>query len=161
MVTRRKGLNLFYYFRQGYTMYLVLFIGITNVLTSTYFLAIEKVPTIKSLIPSFEMYILICFIVGLPLITIFGWFHFKRAGTYSTETSILYENNPFNYKWLPGFNKEVFASVYKTILSCQEKKLNGESLSNEEINDIKNLELQLQNLIGGGYVGKPPSGTML
>ena len=77
-------------------MYLVLFIGITNVLTSTYFLAIEKVPAIKSLIPSFEMYILICFIVGLPLITIFGWFHFKRAGTFSTETSILYEKNSIN-----------------------------------------------------------------
>lgn len=161
MARRRKGLNLFYYFRQGYTMYLVLIIGIVNVLTSTYFLAIEKVPVIKSIIPSFELYILYCFIIGLPLITIFGWIHFKKAGTYSVEVSIMYENNPYSYKWLPGFNEEVYSLAYKTILSCQEKKLNGKSLSDEEINDIKNLELKLQNLIDGGYVGKPPSGTML
>ena len=108
-----------------------------------------------------EIYFLYCFAIGLPMITIFGWIHFKKIGTFTTETSILFENNPYNYKWLPGFNEEVFSSAYETILRCQEKKLNGKSLSANEINDIKNLEVKLQKLIDGGYVGKPPSGAML
>lgn len=161
MVKRKKGLNLFYYFRQGYTMYLVLVVGIVNVLTSTYFLVIENVPAIKSIIPSFWIYMLLCFVIGLPMITLFGWIHFKKAGTYSVETSILSENNPYNYKWLPGFNKEVYASAYELILKCQTKKLSRESLSDDEIHDIEKLEIQLQHLIDGGYAGKPPSGALL
>jgi hypothetical protein len=160
MGKQRTGLRTFYYFRQGYAQYLALGVGVANVLTSTYFLAIEKIPSLKSIIPSFEIYVSICVIVGIPLITFFGWVHFKKAGTYSSESSISIESNPYNYRWLPGYTKNVYGPAYTAILNANVKKIKGEQLSEQEINEIKKLENDLIHLIKGGYVGNPPTGAL-
>lgn len=159
MGKQRTGLRAFYYFRQGYAQYLALGVGLVTVLTSTYFLAIEHIPSLKIIAPTFEIYILYCVIIGIPLITFFGWFHFKRAGTYSAETAIGQQNHLYNFKWPPGFTLEVFGPVYATILNSQMKLAKGESLTEKEIESIKLLEKQLIKLIDGGIVGDPPSGA--
>lgn len=159
MGKQRKGLRTFYYFRLGYAQYLALGIGIINVLTATYFLAIERIPSIKSFLPTFESYVLFCIVIGLPMITFFGWLHFKRIGTYSTEISIALQNSPYNYKWQPGFTKEVFAPAYASIINSNSKLIKEESLSKSELEQILELETKLKNLIDGGYVGNPPKGA--
>jgi len=161
MGKQRKGFRVFYYFRMGYATYLALGIGIVNVLTATYFLAIERVPAIKLLLPTFESYVITCIAIGIPLITFFGWLHFKRVGTYSTEISMALQNSPYNYRWQPGFTKEVFAPAYYSILNSNSKLLKGESLSQDELKKMSELENQLKNLIDGGYAGNPPRGSFI
>ena len=86
----------------------------------------------------------------------FGWLHFKRIGTYSAEISIAQESSPINYKWIPGYTKEVFGPAYLAILRANIKRLQGETLTNDEIEHMRKLENELLKLIQGGYAGNPP-----
>ena len=159
MGKQRKGLRVFFYFRLGYATYLALLVGVINVLTSTYFLAIERAPFIKSIFPTFELYILTAVAIGLPVVIFSGWFHYKKAGTYSAELSIAQQNHVYNYKWLPGYHKEVFSHAYLAIFRATVKQAKSEKLSDEEIQNMNKIEKQLQDLIDGEYAGNPPKGA--
>ena len=68
-----------YYFRNGWSLYFAFIFAAINTLTVTYYLAIENYPLLKTLFPSFELYILSVVFVGLPLLVIIGYVHFKRS----------------------------------------------------------------------------------
>jgi len=159
MGKQRQGLRVFFYFRLGYAVYLALGIGVINVLTSTYFLAIEKIPFIKSIFPTFELYIITAIIIGIPIIVFAGWFHYKKAGTYSAELAIAQQNHVYNYKWLPGYHQEVFSHAYLAIFRAAIKRVKSEKLSDEEIQNMNKIEKQLQDLLDGGIAGNPPKGA--
>jgi hypothetical protein len=160
-MTRKKfGFRGFYYFRTGYVTYFTMLVGLINVLSSTYFLAIKKIPWMIVLFPTFGNYIFFCIIIGIPLVITTGWLHLKRIGTYAAEADISNESAPYNYKLVPGFLKDVFGPAYLTILKINIKKVKGEKLTPEEISKIKNIEEQLQKLIDGGHVGSPPRGAL-
>lgn len=160
MKKKTQGFRLFYYFRIGYATYLALFIGMINVLTTTYFLAGKKIPWMHQIFPSFESYVAFCIAIGIPTVVLVGWLHFKRIGTYTQEVAISQQHSPYNYKFPPGFNREVFAPAYLAILKMNIKRTKGEKLSQEELENIQSLERQLEELIGGGFAGKPPRGVL-
>ncbi len=134
-------------------------IGVINILTTSYFLAIQKVPFVLEIFPTFQSYIIFVIAVGIPIVTVVGWLHFKRIGTFSTEAAIHEQAFPYNYKLLPGYNKEVFGPAYVEILRLNRKKILGEKLSDDETNKIKSIEKQLEDLINGGHAGNPPKGA--
>lgn len=160
MTRKKQGFRGFYYFRTGYVTYFTMIVGLINVLSSTYFLAIKKVPLILTLFPTFSYYVTFCIIVGIPLVIVTGWLHLKRVGTYAAEADISNEAHPYNYKLIPGYLKDVFGPAYLTILRINIKKAKGEKLKQEEILEIKNIEDQIQKLIDGGYAGQPPKGAL-
>ncbi len=160
MTRKKQGFRGFYYFRTGYVTYFTMIVGLINVLSSTYFLAIKKVPLILTLFPTFSYYVAFCIIVGIPLVIVTGWLHLKRVGTYAAEADISNEAHPYNYKLIPGYLKDVFGPAYLTILRINIKKAKGEKLNQEEILTIKNIEDQIQKLIDGGYAGQPPKGAL-
>ena len=160
LAAKRNMFKTFFYFRIGYATYLVFFIGIINFLTTSYFLAIKKIPEIIDIFPTFEIYIITMVSIGLPLVTLVGWLHFKRTGAYSAESVISQQATPYNFMYQPGYNKEVFGPAYLAILKINKKRLTGEKLSESDCENIKHLEKKLQHLIDGGYVGDPPRGTM-
>lgn len=135
-------------------------VGLINVLSSTYFLAIKKIPWMINLFPTFSYYVLFCILVGIPLVIVVGWLHLKKVGTYAAEADISNEASPYNYKLVPGFLKEAFGPAYLAILRINIKKIKGENLTPEELSEIKNIEEKLQKLIDGGYVGNPPRGAL-
>lgn len=159
MNKKTKGFRLFYYFRLGYGTYLAMFIGLINVLTTTYFLAGKNITWLHEIFPSFESYILSCIIIGTPIVVIAGWLHFKKIGTYTQEVAISQQFSPYNYKFPPGFNKEVFGPSYLAILQLNIKRINGEKLTKEELESILSLEKKLTDLIDGRFAGNPPSGV--
>ena len=160
-MTKKKNIfKNFFYFRIGYATYFALFIGIINILTTSYFLAIKKIPTIVQIFPTFEIYIITIISIGIPLVTLVGWLHFKKIGTFSAESEISQQAHPYNFKYQPGYNKEVFGPAYLEILKINRKKITGEKLSEDELIKIKEIEKNLEKLIDGGYVGNPPKGTM-
>jgi hypothetical protein len=160
MGSRRNILKSWFYLRTGYTIYLAMFVGAINILTTSYFLSIKQIPQILAIFPNFVTYVIFLVLVSLPIITITGWLHFKRLGTYSAEAAIYQKVYPYNYKFEPGYNKEVFGPAYLAILRLNMKKINGEQLSEDEEKQIAELESLLEKLIDGGHVGNPPKGAL-
>ena len=157
---KKSALRGFYYFLTGYVTYFMMVVGVINILTSTYFLAIQKVPDILNVFPTFEIYAAIAILAGIPIIIFAGWLHLKRVGTYAAEANVQAEAHPYNYKLVPGFLKEVYGPAYLAILQLNIKKARGEKLTEQEILHIMKIEDQLTKLIEGGYVGSPPKGAM-
>lgn len=160
MRKQRKGFRTMYYFQIGYSTYLILFMGAINVLTSTYFLAIEQIPFIKNLFPTFEIYVVTAVVVAIPVVTITGYVHFKRVGAFSAATSIMTQNFIFNYRMPPGFTVDVYGPAYKMILKMALKRANSEKLTAEEIKEIDRLRERLRHLIEGGSTGSYSKGVI-
>jgi hypothetical protein len=157
---KNSALRGFFYFRIGYLTYFATIVGGINILTSTYFLAIQKAPSILGIFSTFEIYVASIALAGIPIIIFAGWLHLKRIGTFSAEMRVQNEAHPYNYKLVPGVQKEVYGPAYLAILQLNIKKVKGEKLTEEEIAHIKNLEDQLVKLIEGGYAGTPPKGAL-
>jgi hypothetical protein len=160
LTTKRNGFKSFFYFRIGYATYLAFFIGIINLLTTSYFLALKRIPEIIKIFPTFEIYVITIIAIGIPLVTFVGWLHFKRVGTFSAEAAISQQALPYNFMYQPGYNIEVFGPAYLEILKINKNKLTGQKLSDKELEKILNLEKKLKHLIDGGHVGNPPRGTL-
>lgn len=160
MKATRKGFRTLYYFRTGYAAYLIMLLGAVNVLTSTYFLAIEEIPFIGKIFPTFEIYVVTAVLVAIPAVTVVGYVHYKRIGAHSAASAVHTQNNIFNYKFQPGFTREVFGPAYKMILRSVLKRSISEKLTDEEIAEIDRLRERLQHLIDGGSVGSYARGVI-
>ena len=129
-----------------------LFAGI-NTLTVTYYLAIENIPTLKDIFPSFTTYVLVLVIVGIPLLVVVGWIHYRRTAAYSAEAEVYVESNPYYYRAAPGWQKEVVFPAFLQITEMLLKSSKNEKLTEEDIKKIKDLQEKLNILINGGHVG--------
>ncbi len=66
------------------------------------------------------------------------------------------EANPYNYKLLPGYWKDVFAPTFMELLRQNRTLLASRNLlSADDQKRVSDLEKKLQVLILGGYVGEP------
>ena len=67
-LTRMKKIDLgyraWYYFRNGWSIYFAFVFGAVNTLVVTYYLAIERVPILKEIFPSFVYYVAIAVALG-------------------------------------------------------------------------------------------------
>ena len=84
-----------YYFRTGWSTYFAFILAAINTLTVTYFLAIENYPSLQAVFPSFEQYIVIISVVGVPILVAVGYMHFKRTQAFKSEIDVLIESNPY------------------------------------------------------------------
>ena len=87
--------KLLLYFRAGWSLYFAFIFAAVNTLTVTYFLAIDNYPALKSVFPSFEMYLILTVSIGLPLLTAIGYTHYRRSPAYSSETGVMIRANPY------------------------------------------------------------------
>ena len=78
-MVKNPGFRAWFYFRQGWSTYFAFVFAAINTLTVTYYLAIENYPFLKSIFPSFEQYIIIVVIVGIPLLIGIGYAHYKKT----------------------------------------------------------------------------------
>jgi hypothetical protein len=127
-----------------------------NVLTVTYFLAIENYPVLQAIFPTFGHYIAIVVGTGVPLLVLVGYFHYNRSQAYAAEAEINIEANPYWYKIPPGWNREVVFPLYLNMINLMLKMSKNEKLAPDEIEKMSDIQKSLSNLIDGGYVGKPP-----
>lgn len=135
-------------------------LGAINVLTSTYFLAVDQIPVIKSIFPTFEIYVITGVVVAIPIVTATGYIHFKRLGAHSADTSVVAQNFIFNYRMPPGFTIDVYGPAYKMILKLALKRASSEKLTADEIKEIDDLRERLRHLIEGGSTGKYAKGVI-
>ena len=94
-MSKNTGFRGWFYFRQGWSNYFTFLMAATNTLTVTYFLAIERYPVLVAIFPNFMQYVLIASAIGIPLLVLVGYAHWKRTSARKAEVDIFYEVNPY------------------------------------------------------------------
>lgn len=131
-----------FYFRQGWSTYFAFIFAAINTLTVTYYLAIEKLPDLKEIFPSFGYYVVAVTVIGIPLLVSIGYVHMKRSGAYKSEADIGFESNPHFLRLLS--NSETILPLYLKMSQILLKLANNEKLSQEEIGEMKEIQKQIE-----------------
>ena len=135
--------RIWYYFRQGWTTYFAFIFAAINTLTVTFYLAIEKIPELQLIFPSFIQYVLIVAMTGIPILTIIGYVHFKKSPAYKSEADVGVEANPHNRRML--INSETMLGLTLELLNLMTKISNNEKLTEGEKKSMSKLQSDLSN----------------
>ena len=139
------GFRGWFYFRQGWSVYFAFIFAAINTLTVTYFLAIENYPVLKEVFPSFIHYIVIVVLVGIPLLVLIGYAHYKRTPSYKAEADIHIEANPHMRRIL--INTEFMLSMSLQLSELSMRLMNNEKLTSDEMDRLKHLQKEFQKQI--------------
>ena len=134
-----------FYFRTGWSTYFAFVLAAVNTLTVTYYLAIENITGLKEFFPEFSIYVLAMTGIGIPLLTVVGYIHFKKSNSYKSEADIGFESNPHFLRILK--NSEAILPYYIQILELLVRVSNNEKLSDELIKKINQLKAQMNEHI--------------
>jgi hypothetical protein len=118
-MARNSGFRAWYYFRNGWTTYFAFIFAATNTLVVTYYLAIEQIPFLKEVFPTFIHYVLLLVVIGVPFLILIGYLHYKRTSAYSNEVAVNFESNPFQRRIL--INSEINLKINIKLLELISK----------------------------------------
>ena len=135
---KNLGFRGLFYFRIGGSTYFAFIFAAINTLTVTYYLAIDNYPALKEIFPSFEQYLLIIVSIGIPILILTGYSHYKKTKAFRSEVDIWIESNPYQARWL--VNSEMTLQLNLKLTQFIIRLSNGEKLSNEELKEL--IELQ-------------------
>ena len=134
-----------FYFRMGWSTYFVFFLGAVNTLTITYFLAIDNYPVLKNIFPTFEQYVAISMFVGIPMLVMFGYAHYKKTKAYKSEIDVLIESNPYLKR--NTANIEMSIRLNMKLLSLLLKLSKKEQLDKTEYEEIQDMQKTISNFM--------------
>ncbi len=156
MSRERKNLpyRSWFYFRTGWATYFAFIFSAINTLVVTYYLAIEKVPDLKEVFPSFTYYAIFMIGIGIPVLILSGYIHFKKSGAYRSEANIAAESNPYYYRLPPGYTIDVLFPLHLKMSQLMVKIISKETASKEEIEELLKLQDKLKFLIDGGNLNE-------
>ena len=140
---KNKGFRGWYYFRMGWSTYFAFIFAAINTLTVTYYLAIEKVPILVSIFPSFFQYVLIVSLIGIPMLILIGYAHYKRTKAYQSEAEILIESNPFAAR--NTANTEMLLELNLKLLNIIIGISQNNKISDSELKEIRALHEKITN----------------
>ena len=132
-----------YYFRTGWSTYFSFILASINTLTVTYFLAIENYPSLQAVFPSFEQYIVIISVVGVPILVAVGYMHFKRTQAFKSEIDVLIESNPYQRR--NTVNGELNLRLNLKIISAILKISKQDKISDSDIKDIEKVYQEIKD----------------
>ena len=134
-----------FYFRMGWSTYFVFLLGAVNTLTITYFLAIDNYPVLKNIFPTFEQYVVITMFVGIPMLIMFGYAHYKKTKAYKSEIDVLIESNPYLRR--NTVNAEISIRLNMKLLSLLLKLSKKEQLDKTEYEEIEDIQKTISNFM--------------
>ena len=153
-ITKKVPSRSWYYFRIGWATYFAFIFAAINTLTVTYYLAVENIPMLKDIFPSFATYGIIISVIGIPILVLFGYMHYKKTQGYTAEADIVVESNPYNFKLPPGWHKEVLFPLNLMLSQLILKIVMNEKPSSQELEKLKKIQNDIQKLIDGEMIGK-------
>ena len=142
---QRKGFRGWFYFRTGWSTYFVFILAAINTLTVTYFLAIDNYPALKAVFPTFEQYAVIMVSVGIPLLIVVGYFHYKKTLAYKSEMDITVESNPYLSR--NTVNADLSLKLNLKLISLLLKMSTGEKIDKNEIDEIEKLRVDVLKFV--------------
>ena len=140
-MAKNLGFRSWYYFRTGWSTYFAFIFAAINTLTVTYFLAIENYPVLKEVFPTFTIYIIIIAGIGIPILTVVGYFHFKRTPSYRAEATVMYETNPFARRIF--VNSELTLQINQKLIDLILRISKNEKISGDDISRIYEIQEKL------------------
>ena len=138
---KSTGFRGWYYFRMGWSTYFAFIFAAINTLTVTYFLAIDNYPILKEIFPTFIIYIILVGGVGIPLLTIIGYIHFKRTSAYRSESAINYESNPFGRRMF--INSEFILNINQKLITLLLEMQKDGKINNETLEQIQKTQEEI------------------
>ena len=138
---KNLGFRSWFYFRMGWSTYFAFVFAAVNTLTVTYFLAIENYPVLKEVFPTFTIYIIIIAGLGIPILTLVGYIHFKRTPSYRAEATIMYEANPFARRIF--VNSELTLQINQKLIDLILRISKNEKISGDDISRIYEIQEKL------------------
>ena len=142
---KNLGFRGWFYFRTGWSTYFAFIVAAVNALTVTFFLAIEKYPSLNAIFPTFFHYVIIVAGIGVPLLILVGYIHYKRSKSFRAEQDILVEASPHFRRILQ--NTEVLLPSYLKITELMIKLSENKKLSEEELEEVSKLQKLLNEHI--------------
>ena len=142
---KNLGFRGWFYFRTGWSTYFAFIVAAINTLTVTFFLAIDKYPSLSVIFPTFFHYIVIVVGIGMPILVLVGYVHFKRSKSYRAEADIGVESNPHFRRILQ--NTEILLPAYLKLTEIIVKLSENKKLTDEELKEVSKLQNQLNNHI--------------
>ena len=146
------GFRSWFYFRTGWSMYFAFVLSAVNTLTVTYYLAVEKVPFLVEIFPTFVHYVLIFVAIGVPILVSTGYAHFKRTSARKAEVDISVETNPYVLRTL--VNSEYILKLNLILSNTLLKIQNDQKLSDKEIKEISEIQSELNSFMKDRNVSK-------
>ena len=140
---RNLAFRAWFYFRMGWSTYFAFIFAAINTLVVTYFLAIERYPFLNEIFPTFAHYVVTACIIGIPILILIGFIHFKRSSAYRSEADISVEVNPYFRRIL--LNTELMIPLHLKLTELLIKLSQNEKLSQSELDEIKELQNELKN----------------
>ena len=135
---KNLGFRFWFYFRSGWSSYFAFIMAAINTLTVTYFLAIERYPLLEAIFPTFIQYIIIVSMIGIPLLVLVGYAHWKRTPAYRSEADIWMESNPYQARVL--VNSELLLKLNLKLTEMIIKQSKNEKMSEAELDEISKLQ---------------------
>ena len=133
-----KSFRSWFYFRTGWSVYFAFIFAAINTLVVTYYLAIENIPFLGEIFPTFTHYVVTAISVGIPILVAAGYIHFKRSAGFKSEADVAIETNPHARRTL--LNTEAIIASYLFSNELMIKMLKGEKLTDEEIKKLAELQ---------------------
>jgi hypothetical protein len=146
------GFRSWFYFRTGWSMYFAFILSAVNTLTVTYYLAVEKVPVLVEIFPTFLHYVVIFIAIGIPLLITTGYAHFKRTSARKAEVDISVETNPYMIRIL--VNSEYILKLNLTLSNLLLKLQTQEKLSDKDVAELSEVQNELNSFMKSRTVSK-------
>jgi len=126
-------------------MYFAFIFAAINTLTVTYFLAIERVPALQVIFPSFFQYVAIVSLIAVPLLIGIGYAHYKRTKARKAEVDIGFETSTYQRRFI--VNTEIILHLNLRLTEMLMKLTHGEKLTENEIKKIQAYKEDIENHI--------------
>ena len=143
---KNLGFRGWFYFRTGWATYFAFMVAAVNALTVTFFLAIEKYPLLSVIFPTFFHYVVIVVGVGVPVLILVGYVHFKRSKSFRAEADIQIETSPHIRRMLQ--NTEILLPMYLKLTELMVKLSENKKLTDKELQEVSRLQQELHEHIG-------------
>ena len=134
-----------FYFRMGWTTYFAFIMAAINTLVVTYYLAIERIPELTAIFPTFTYYVIILAACGVPILITVGYSHWKRTAAYRTEIEVIFESNPWHARVL--VNSEINLKLNLKIFEFINKISNNEKVDEAELKKLSVLKDELKGYL--------------
>ena len=139
---KRLEFRLWFYFRTGWATYFGFGMAAITTLITTYFLAIDNIPFLQEIFPTFTHYVVTAILLGVPVLVAIGYIHFKRSPAFRTEADVRVETNPHHLRIL--LNTELILIVIFRLNNLLLKKINNKKLTEKELEEIIMIQEKIQ-----------------
>lgn len=139
------GFRGWFYFRQGWSTYFAFIFAAVNTLVVTYYLAIENIPVLKIIFPTFYVYFAVAILLGIPLLVLVGYAHQKRTLSYKTEADIFYESNPHALRTYN--NVELLLQLNLKLVHLLVSDYKKNDVSNEKLDELTKIKNEIETYL--------------